>query len=147
MRAGDEVPGQRPWVLVVDDEKDIVEYLTAVLEDAGYGVLGLNEADGALEATRRGRPDLVLLDIMMPGHTGLSLYQTLRGDPDTAGIPVVIISGFARQEDFRQMDLAAPGGEALPRPEGYLEKPISVPGLLSLLSGLLGGAGGRRAHG
>ena len=101
---------------------------------------------GALEAMRESMPDMVLLDIMMPGRTGLSLYASIRRDPDAKGIPVVIISGYARKDEFKLMDLVGPDSEELPAPEGYLEKPISVPGLLETLERILARPAKRGSH-
>jgi CheY-like chemotaxis protein len=126
-----------PKVLVVDDEGDIVEYLSTVLEDEGFSAAGLTVADGALDWIRRERPDLVLLDVMMPGRTGLSLFRAMREDEEVRGIPVVIISGCAREEEFEASDPLELRAGALRPPEGYLEKPISVPRLLSTMRALL----------
>jgi CheY-like chemotaxis protein len=123
-------------VLVVDDEEDIVEYLSAVLEDNGFIAIGASNADAALEAAEREPPDLILLDIMMPGHSGLSLYKELRRREATAKVPVLIISGYSKEEDFQKTALQQLSAEQLPMPDGYLEKPISVPNLLVRLSAL-----------
>ena len=136
-----ESPGpgpRRPKILIVDDERDIVEYLSMVLEDEGLVASGLTQTSGALEQIMAQRPDLVLLDVMMPGHTGLSLYRAMREEPSTKDIPVVIISGYARKEEFAAMDLRELESGSLPRPEGYLEKPIAVATLLATIRRLLG---------
>jgi CheY-like chemotaxis protein len=122
----------------VDDERDIVEYLSMVLEDEGLVASGLTQTSGALEQIMAQRPDLVLLDVMMPGHTGLSLYRAMREEASTKDIPVVIISGYARKEEFAAMDLRELESGTLPRPEGYLEKPIAVATLLATIRRLLG---------
>jgi CheY-like chemotaxis protein len=138
--------GERPKVLVVDDEEDILAYLVTALEDHGFWAEGAADAPAALEAAHSQRPDLILLDIMMPGQSGLSLYRQMRRDPATAGVPVFILSGYSRAEE-----LAAIGGqlqaEGLPPPDGYLEKPIPVPALLQRLRAILArrGAGGFHA--
>ncbi len=124
-----------PKVLVVDDEDDILAYLTAVLEDNGFAAAGERDAKAALETIRRDPPDLVLLDIMMPGQSGLSLYCELRGSRATAAIPIFIITGLSREEDFAKL-LDAPEAGSPPPPDGYLEKPISVPKFLQSLQGL-----------
>jgi two-component system phosphate regulon response regulator PhoB len=123
-------------VLVVDDEEDIVEYLSAVLEDNGFNAIGASDADAALAATDRETPDLILLDIMMPGHSGLSLYKELRRREATAKVPVLIISGYSKEEDFQRTALRQLSLEHVPLPDGYLEKPISVHNLLIRLTAL-----------
>lgn len=129
---------RRSKILIVDDERDIVEYLTMVLEDEGFIASGLTQTAGALERIQAQKPDLVLLDVMMPGHTGLSLYRAMREYTDTKDIPVVIISGYARQEEFASLDLSELESGHLARPEGYLEKPIAVATLLATVRRLLG---------
>ncbi len=124
-------------ILVVDDERDIVDYLSVALEDAGFKVTGLTGTEGALERIRAEKPDLVLLDVMMPGRTGLSLYRAMREGEGTKRIPVVIISGYAQKDDFSKMAPSALESERLPAPDGYLEKPITVPTLLATLRRLL----------
>ncbi len=136
-----------PKILIVDDEPDIVEYLCAVLEDNGYRTAGVTEAKRALGAAEKERPDLILLDILMPGESGLHLYREIRRNPATAETPVLIISGYTRAEEFGQVDLGMLAEEKLPLPDGYLEKPISVPSLLASLAELFGRreAGGSHA--
>jgi CheY-like chemotaxis protein len=131
-------------ILVVDDEPDIVAYLSAVLEDNGYEAIGVENAEDAMAALESRRPDLVLLDIMMPGHTGLSLYRDIRLRPEGKSLPILFISGYSKAEDFEYPGQGGLGGEDLPPPQGYLEKPISVPSLVSELGRLLdtGGMGG-----
>ena len=124
-------------ILIVDDERDIVDYLCVALEDAGFKAAGLTETEGALDRIAAERPDLVLLDVMMPGRTGLSLYRAMREGEATRGIPVVIISGYARREDVAKMGLSELESGHLPPPDGYLEKPITVTTLLATLRRLL----------
>ena len=129
--------GRTAKILVVDDERDIVEYLAVALEDAGFRAVGLTGTEGAIETIRAEAPDLVLLDVMMPGRTGLSLYRAMRESEATSGIPVVIISGYARTADFSRIGANELETEGLPAPEGYLEKPITVPTLLATVRRLL----------
>ncbi|HWT79018.1 MAG TPA: response regulator [Candidatus Methylomirabilis sp.] len=121
--------GMAPKVLVVDDEEDIVTYLVAVLEDNGFRAVGESKATAVLDTIHKERPDLILLDIMMPGQSGLSLYRAIRKDSETADVPVFIISGYSQERDFAVMA----GGletQVARLPDGYLEKPISIPALL-----------------
>ncbi|MEJ2369161.1 MAG: response regulator [Acidobacteriota bacterium] len=137
-----ETEGAAARILVVDDERDIVDYLIAVLQDNGYDAEGVYDSAAALEELRRRPPDLVLLDVMMPGRTGLSLFQTLKQTPRLASIPVLFISGYSREEEFHQLEL-----EGLEKLDGesapvFLEKPIRVPVLLKNVKALLQRPGG-----
>lgn len=82
-------------VLVIDDDPSIVDFLERALEDEGYAVL--TAVDGAaLPLAQSALPDLILLDIMMPGMNGIEVSQRLRDNPTTAGIPIVVMSAQDR---------------------------------------------------
>ena len=82
-------------VLVVDDEKDIVEFLTQLLEDNGYRVSSANDGVEAMEVISKETPDLILLDLQMPEETGTGLYRKLHHKKEYKDIPVIVISGMA----------------------------------------------------
>jgi CheY-like chemotaxis protein len=83
----------RRRVLVVDDDDDVREVTTFSLElIGGYEVFDANGGVAAIELARRHRPDLVLLDVMMPGMDGPATFRALRADPETAHIPVVLLT-------------------------------------------------------
>ncbi len=103
-------------ILVVDDEPDVVTYLSTVLKDAGYETLEASNGEEAMEQIRTGRPDLITLDITMPEMTGVKTYRTLKESARLKTIPVVIVTGVAH--DFKQfISTRAPGPPArgLPR--------------------------------
>ncbi len=79
-------------IVVADDEGDIRRLIVFTLRRRGYEVLDANAGDVALELVRRELPDLVILDVMMPGLTGLQVAQALGEDPATASIPIVMLS-------------------------------------------------------
>ena len=129
-------------VLVVDDEKSIVIYLTTVLEDSGYAARSAMDGQEGLGMARREQPDLICLDVMMPKRSGVSLYEEIRRDPELHSTPVMFISAYNRIRDlrnpvtFRKMipDLA------IPQPDLCMEKPIKVPEFLEAVSKLTGQA-------
>ncbi len=133
--------GKAAAILVVDDEEDIVEYLRAVLEDNGYRALSATNAREALVLAGQESPDLVVLDIMMPGQTGLSLYRSLRALPGMQRTPILILSGVARADDSKQSGAPPWIDSTLEGPYVYLEKPIQPPQLLARLAELLSGRG------
>jgi CheY-like chemotaxis protein len=110
-------------VLVADDEDDIRALVGLAVRKAGCTVVG-SVADGAaaLEVARADLPDLAVLDVSMPGATGLEVCAALRGDPATAGIRILLLSAGASPEDVAA-GLAA-GADA------YLAKPFQVSGLV-----------------
>lgn len=80
-------------VLVVDDDPDVVEYMSSFLEDEGFDVVVAGDERSALAAVERSSPDVVLIDVMLPGRSGLDLLVRLRRDPRWAGVPLVLVTG------------------------------------------------------
>ncbi len=121
-------------ILVVDDEPDVRSYLKAALEDAGFEVQTASDGLEAKEAVWRHPPDLISLDLVMPRHSGVGFYQDLRRDPLLSKIPVLIVTGHARDElgraDFQEMILSGPGV--------YLEKPVNPSTYVSAVLRILG---------
>lgn len=105
-------------VLLVEDNPRNLKLARDVLEFAGFVVTAVTTGEEALPAARLGRPDVILMDLQLPGIDGHAALEQLRADPRTAGIPVVAVSAFVMQAD-RQRAL----GSGF---DGYLDKPISV---------------------
>ncbi len=110
-------------ILVADDEPDFVTFVSAVLQDNGATVLEAFDGDQALELVRREKPDLMTLDITMPGNSGDEVFEFMRNDPDLQAIRICIITG---KPELRRLIYE----RAVPPPEGYLDKPVSEEGLL-----------------
>jgi DNA-binding response OmpR family regulator len=120
-------------VLVADDEEDIRLLVCLAVRKAGCTlVAALADGAQALAAARAERPDLVVLDVSMPGATGLEVCQALRADPATAGCRVLLLSAGASPDDLAR-GLAA-GADA------YLPKPFTVAGLVAQVRALAVGA-------
>lgn len=116
-------------VLVVDDEPNIVLSLRYLMSKAGYRVCVATDGEAALEAIERERPDLVLLDLMIPKRDGYDVCQTLRADPRHRELPVVMLTARGREID-REKGLAL-GATA------YLTKPFSTRELLEMVGTIL----------
>ncbi len=86
-------------ILVVDDEEDIVELVELNLAREGYRVLGCATGEKALEIARSKRPNLIVLDLMLPGMDGLEVCRRLKTDPKTASIPIVILTAKGEESD------------------------------------------------
>ena len=120
----------RRKILVIDDEPDVVSYLSAFLEDEGFEVFAAGNGPDGLRLAREQAPDLITLDITMPGMSGIEVLTTLRRDEHLSCIPVIIITGvtsFDKLTDYR--DVRAP--------EGFMQKPIDLVQLLSTIEGIL----------
>lgn len=89
----------RQTILVVEDNLFNLEFLEAVLQAEGYEVLRATDGVAALEAVRRRCPDLILLDIRMPGVDGQELARRLKADPATQHIPLVAVTACAMMEE------------------------------------------------
>jgi len=124
-------------ILIIDDEPDIVTFLSAVLEENGYTATSAKDGVEGLESLRKAKPDLVLLDLMMPKKSGITMFQELRKDPELSEIPVVVVTGVSEVTgvDFRNFMYKQPlkdekkfvettGLTKYTIPDGYVEKPI-----------------------
>ena len=89
----------RPSILVVEDEPAIRELLQVNLADAGYAVRGVADAESALASIRAELPDLVLLDWMLPGKSGLALARDLRADSRTRELPIIMVTARSEETD------------------------------------------------
>jgi Fe-S oxidoreductase len=110
-------------ILVVDDEPDIRVFIGAVLEDNGATVSKAADGDEAIRLAREFRPDLITLDLSMPGRSGIDVFEELRADDELSSIPVCIITG---KPEMRKLIY----DRAVPPPQGYVDKPVSEEGLL-----------------
>ena len=86
-------------ILVVDDERDIRELIEYNLKRERYEVQGVDSGEAALAAVRNHQPGLILLDIMLPARDGLDVCRTLKADPATAGIPIIMVSAKGEEVD------------------------------------------------
>jgi len=120
-------------ILVVDDDPDVVLFLSTVLRDHGYEPIEASDGRVGLEKASGERPDLILLDLMMPHKSGISLLKDLRRDRTLKSIPVIMVTGVSGETGV-DLDsfLTGDHGVAL-RPEGYLTKPVDPNDLLRLL--------------
>lgn len=116
-------------ILVVDDNLANLKLAGDLCECEGYEVDRAQSAEGALEAISRRIPDLILMDLALPGMDGLALTRHLRSRPETRHIPVVALTAFAmRRDEDRALEAGC---------DAYLAKPIDTRALPALLSGLL----------
>lgn len=126
-------------VIVVDDDPDVILFNQTVVEESGYVALTATNGEEALAIIKQERPDLVLLDILMPRQSGIRLYRELKSDASLQHIPVIVVSGIARKTFLQsQKALTEFGGAEVPEPEVYLEKPVEPEELAAKIKTLLG---------
>ncbi len=129
-----------PTILIVDDEDDIRELIAVNLRREGDYKL-LEAADGleALRQAKSGRPDLIVLDLMLPEMDGLTVYRNLRDDPRTKSIPVIMLTARGRlEEKIAGLELGA--DDYMPKPFSPRELMLRVRNLLRRTNTNLGGS-------
>ncbi len=134
---------EQKQILIVEDAEETVVFLSEILEANGYQYRVAKNGKEAMAAMQEQRPDLVLLDIMMPRKTGLGVWKDMKKDPELSRVPVIVVTGASevtgvdlRTGEARPMesyddDFARSYGtklheimQGLPAPEGFIEKPI-----------------------
>jgi len=116
-------------VLAVEDDKDILELVTYNLEKEGFEVRGVTTGEDALKSARSKTPDVILLDLMLPGMDGLAVCRELREDPKTKQIPIVIVSAKGEESDIVSgLELGA---------DDYITKPFSPKVLVARVRAVL----------
>jgi len=116
-------------ILVVEDDEDILELVSYNLTKAGYRVTTAASGEAAIKAARSKPPDLVLLDLMLPGVDGLEVCNTLRRDQRTANIPVIMLTARSEEADIvAGLELGA---------DDYITKPFSPRVLLARIKAVL----------
>jgi len=95
------VAGQRT-ILAVDDESDVLLIVKTALQAEGYHVVTAADGPEALQTAHETKPDLIVLDIMMPGMDGFEVLDRLRADTATCSIPVIMLTGLSERDRMRQ---------------------------------------------
>ena len=113
-------------ILVIDDEVEITDIVSEFLSIAGYDVTVLNSSQYWQDKLNEIQPDLLMLDIMMPGEDGYAICSQVKADPSTAGIPVIFLSGRNKEDDQGRSFKA--GGEM------FIKKPFSGERLLGIVN-------------
>ena len=126
-------------VLVVDDDPDVRLFSVTVLEENGYTALEAEDGEMGLKMIKAEKPDLVILDVLMPRQSGVRLYRELKTARALKDLKVIILSGIAKKTFLRsQKALTEFGGEEIPEPEIYLEKPVEPDELADVIKKVLG---------
>jgi len=117
-------------ILVVEDEKDILELLLSIFDDIkDYRILSTVDGEEALRTTRVDNPEIILLDIQLPGLNGYEVCKSVKSDPTMSHTKVLMLSGMAQDSDRQKAQEAGA--------DGYIAKPFSSIELLEKVEGLL----------
>lgn len=124
---------KKQTVLIVDDEMDMRLFMTTLFETSGFQVEAVRDGSQGLIRAEALRPDLIILDVMMPGDGGAAMYKALKKDARLADIPVIMLSAVD-EEAFRHYlaMLNARLDAPVPLPDAYMEKPPDPESLLAL---------------
>jgi DNA-binding response OmpR family regulator len=126
-----------PLIAVLDDEADILELLKVNLQKAGLRFQGFQEADGLFRYLEREKPDLILLDLMLPDTDGLEVCRHIRKSENLAGIPIIMLTARGDESDkVVGLELGA---------DDYVTKPFSVKELVARIHAVLRRPGGGEA--
>ena len=145
----------RKQLLIVEDNEESVIFLSQILEDQGYDYQVARNGVEGISALRQNRPELVLLDIMMPGKSGIHVFREMKTDSDLENIPVIVVTGMSQvtgidlhtgKEEPKEDEgdvVAHRFGSVLGKktrgltPDGLIEKPIDPPVLVAKIKELL----------
>ena len=119
-------------ILIVEDNDLNMRLFTDVLEAHGYNILQAVDGGPVLDLAREHRPDLILMDLQLPGMSGLDVTRVLKQDDDARHIPVVALTASAFKSDEKEMREAGAAG--------YISKPISIAGFLNTVRDQVGTA-------
>jgi DNA-binding response OmpR family regulator len=120
---------QTGLILAADDDEDILELVCLTLEQVGHKMIKASDGGEALELARRHRPDVCVLDVVMPARTGVEVVEALRDSAETAGIPILLLTATVNEKDL------LPGLEK--DSERYMRKPFSPRELQERVASLL----------
>jgi DNA-binding response OmpR family regulator len=121
----------RKKILCIEDEKEMIDLMRLILERRGFDFVGAEGGQQGLDAIRAEKPDLVLLDLMMPGVDGWEVYRQLKADDELKDIPVIVVTAKAQSIDKVL-------GLHIARVEDYITKPFGPQELLESIRRVFG---------
>ncbi len=136
-------------VLVIDDDPDILTYVSEILRDNDYEASTAGDGAAGLASARAARPDLIILDLMMPKKSGIKFLNEIRQDAALRDIPILVLSGatevtgvdmrqYLKDRPFRDRKEKALGVSPDIAPDAYLDKPVDPAVLLETVRTLVG---------
>jgi len=123
---------EKKTVVIVEDEPDAAEMFGEMMRVTGFDVVKLNSSTPAISTITAEKPDLVILDIMMPDVSGLDVLRYMRGEPDLKDIPVILVSAKSMPTDIQE-GMNAGASTYLTKPVGFLELKSAVEELVPLV--------------
>ena len=144
-------------VLIVDDDRNTVKFLSVVLSEHGYDPVPAFDGNEGLQKIKQAKPDLIILDVMMPKKSGFALFKQLKGDDQHKDIPILMLSGVAgildEMEDNNEETFEKPYDslrealkkkiqqmreDGLVKPEIFVDKPVDPDSFIAKVQSLIG---------
>ena len=122
-------------ILIIDDDPDIVQAMRVVLQNKGYSVVSSENAEEGINSAQEEKPDLIILDVVMPGQDGFEVSRILKKDPDTQKIPILMLTAV---KDKMGLDFKSDAGNEDWLPvDDYCDKPLDNKDLIAKVEALL----------
>ena len=126
-------------VLIVEDELDMRIFISTLLETSGYQPIMTRDGNEGMLKAKDVCPDLIILDVMMPGEGGVQMYRQLKTHETLCNIPVIMLSAVAKKTFSHYLNMVnARLKDPIPDPEAYIEKPPEAEDLLKMTAALIG---------
>ncbi len=125
------MPAEKMRVVCIEDEPEMIDLVRLILSRKGFEVIGADGGVEGLQTVKREKPDLVLLDLMMPDMDGWEVYQQIKADEDLRGIPIVVVTAKAQSIDKVL-------GLHIAKVDDYITKPFGPQELLESVEKILG---------
>jgi len=125
---------QQPYILLTDDDPDILENLVTILETQGYRLRTASDGRQCLASIKQERPDLLILDMLMPRMDGWGVIRELRSDPDYSDLPIMVLTTVVEDASRRRYELEVGMGMDV---QDYLQKPARPDELIRRVQKLL----------
>ncbi len=126
-------------VLTVDDDVDIRKVVSKLVEKSGYEAIEAKNGVEGMGKVREDKPDLIILDMLMPKESGVRMYHELKTEESLKDIPVIVLSAIPKKSFLKsQKVLDEFAGQSVPEPEAYIEKPEEPEELIALMKKILG---------
>ena len=130
---------KKKTVLIVEDELDMRIFISTLLETSGYQPIMTRDGNEGMLKAKDVCPDLIILDVMMPGEGGVQMYRQLKTHETLCNIPVIMLSAVAQKTFSHYLNMVnARLKDPIPDPEAYIEKPPEAEDLLKMTAALIG---------
>ena len=130
---------KKKTVLIVEDELDMRIFISTLLETSGYQPVMTRDGNEGMLKARDICPDLIILDVMMPGEGGVQMYRQLKTHDTLCRIPVIMLSAVARKTFSHYLKMVnARLKKPIPEPDAYIEKPPEAEDILKMAAALIG---------